>query len=138
MEAANDKEQIAVVPLGREYSSSDFQLLLALESHLTREADSAPVGLVIDLGETVYMGCGLLSVLLRCSARLNEGKRRFAMCTLNALSENVLAVTQLDSKWEVFPTRADAVQAMRRPLHNEDAVKDSRLQVRNDAISRDG
>ena len=135
-DSACDEQQtgIAIILLGREYGSADFQTLAELEEQLLGEIDGSSAGLLIDLGETVYVGCGLLSALLRCHVRVSGGNRSFALCTLNPLPESVLAITRLDSLWEIFRTRREAIEAMQQPLDNEYSNDGSRLRRRGDVL----
>ena len=121
MESACDEQQtgIAIIPLGREYGSADLQTLAELEGHLLEAIDRSPAGLLIDLGETIHIGCEFLSILLRCYVRVRKSNGCFALCALNSLPESVFAITRLDSLWKVFRTRREAIEAMQPPLENE-------------------
>ena len=120
-ESACDKEraEIAIVLLGREYGSADFHTLAELETHLLAAIDRSPAGLLIDLSETIHIGCEFLNILLRCLMRVRENNGRFALCSLDLLPESVFAITCLDALWEIFPTRREAIEAMQRTLSNE-------------------
>jgi anti-anti-sigma factor len=125
---------ITIIRLRREYGSVDCQTLAELEAHLRGESDDFPAGLLIDLGETTYIGCGLLSVLLRCYVRVREDNCRFALCSLNSLPESVLATTHLNSLWEIFRTRREAIEAMQQPVDNDYSSDGSRLWRRGDVL----
>lgn len=117
-ESTRDEQQreIAIIPLGREYGSGDCQRLAEFEGRLLGAVEDSPAGLLIDLGETVYIGGGLLSVLLRLSARVRETNRRFALCALTSFPDSVIGITRLDSFWQVFRTRRDAIEAMQQRI----------------------
>lgn len=109
---------IAIIPLGREYGSSDTQLLADTEELVANELDGDCGGLLLDLRQTTYAGCGFLTLLLRCCMQAKESDVRFGLCTLDLKLASVLAATRLDSLWETFPIRRDAIAAMNRPRAN--------------------
>lgn len=133
--ACDERETgITIIRLRCEYGSADCQTLAELEGHLLGESDDSPAGLLIDLGETTYIGCGLLGVLLRCYVRVRESNCLFALCSLNSLPETVMATTHLDSLWEIFRTRQEAIEAMQQSLDHECSNDGSRLWGKGDVL----
>jgi len=94
----------------------NLQALARLDAHLLEAVDGSSTGLLIDLSETVSIGCRFLDVLLRCYARTTQCNRRFAVCALNPWPARVLAVTRLRSLWETFRSRQEGIQAMQWPM----------------------
>jgi len=117
---------IVVIHLGSECGSADRQTLVELEGHLLEAIDRSPAGLLVDLDETTYVGCEVLNILLRCFVRARENDCSFVLCALDSLPQSVFAITHLDSLWEIFCTRQDAIEAMQPPLGNE-CLKDAKL-----------
>lgn len=134
-ELACDKHQrgITVIRLGREYGSADCHTLAQLEECIEREIDDFPAGLLIDLSETIYIGCGFLNVLLCCYARVRERNIRLAFCSLSSLLKRVFTTTHHEFVWEIRRTRQDAIEIMQRPL-NEDSGDAPRLWRRSDVL----
>lgn len=118
---------IAIICLKRTYGSTDFRALEELEGQLAKAAASSPRRVLIELEETVCIGCGFLRVLLRCFGRATENNGRLALCTLNPLPASVLAITRLDTIWETFPTRGEAIEAMKSWPYHEQSRNGSRL-----------
>ena len=118
-ESANlgQERGVAIISFGRDYGSGDGQLLADTEDRLLRELGSDCGGLLLDLEYTSYAGCGFLSVLLRCYLQAKERGIRFGICTLSVPLARMLAVSRLDSLWEIFPTRGEAVVAMKQQNH---------------------
>lgn len=109
-------EDVAIVRLGPQYGSVQVGVLRELEQRLTAGISRASIGLIVDLGETIYIGCGLLNVLLRCHQRANRLNRRVVLCRPKPLTRRVLAITQLDSLWELSKTRHATIEAAHRSL----------------------
>ena len=55
------QRDIVIIPFGREYGSSEMQLLADTESLLVSELDGDCGGLLLDLRQTTYAGCGFLA-----------------------------------------------------------------------------
>ena len=107
-----EDQGIAIVLLRPEYRSSSVHTLRELEQRLVEEIDGCTTGLLIDLSETLYSSGEFLNVLLRCQRRAEQMQRGFALCRPSALLCRVLAITRLDSLWEIFPSQHDAIEAM--------------------------
>lgn len=129
-----DERDVSVIPWGREHGSADSQSLADVEERLLSEVDSHSGRLLIDLGQTTYVGCGVLDLLLRCDAESNERDIPFALCTLNSRLASVLMATHVDSLRETFPTRRDAIEAMKRP-RDEGSCEVPLLRRSDDALS---
>ena len=88
--------EFAVIALEHEYGSANSRKLVELEQRLLQEvSNGSPRGLLIDFGQTVYIGCGLLNVLLRCHARAKKLNRQMAFSGLSGLPNRVFAATRL-------------------------------------------
>ena len=130
MESACTKQtEIAIIVLGPEYGSADSRLLLALEQRLLEELERSPAGLLIDMDQTIHIGCELLNVLLRCHRRARRDNCRVAFCTRDPSLQTVLRITRLDSTWLVLRTRQEAIEALKQPLSNEHSNSDSASQA---------
>lgn len=107
---------ISIVILEAEYESGDFQKLSEVERILIVELLDSTIGLLIDFGNTNHVGGGFLSSLVRCYQRATSLKRRFVICSLKPWPRNVFTVTRLDSLWDIFDTRQEAIAAMHLSL----------------------
>ena len=96
------------------YGSLDVAALAELEEMLLIAIDDSATGILIDLGNNSYIGCGFLGVLLRCYRRAERSGRVFWLCDLSPFSARVLTITHLDSLWSVVPTRQPAIEVMQR------------------------
>lgn len=66
--------------------------------------------LVIDFSGTVRLGCGLISVLLRCTQKAAETEHALVLCGLTSLQHAVLEYVRLDMYWSIFPTCDQAIE----------------------------
>lgn len=103
---------LAVLQLEREYGSSEFSKLAELKCQLFSIIDDFPLGIVLDLIKTRTIGCGFLNVLLEAYAQAGKCNCWFALCTLQPIPRSVLKVTRLDSLWQIFEARQEAIEAM--------------------------
>lgn len=114
------RAETAVICLDRSYRSAESGMLERLDQRLQAALDDSTAGVLLDFGHNSQIGCGFLNVLLQCYRRTTETDRRFALCGLKPLPTKVLEVTRLNSLWEVFQTRREAIEAMRPlPLKHE-------------------
>jgi anti-anti-sigma factor len=108
-----EQREIAIISLEPAYGSLNLHALVELEHNLLHETiHTDPPGLILDLGETVYFGCGLIRVLLRGLRQARERNQRFALCQLREFPREVLETTRLNSLFETFETRDEAIEAM--------------------------
>ena len=75
-------------------------------------SDAESPGLMLDMGETEYFGCGFIRVLLRCLRQARKIHKTFALCRLRVLPGDVLKTTRVCALCETFETREEALEAM--------------------------
>ena len=103
---------ISVISVAAEYGSTDRCAVEKLQQRILRGVDECTVGVLIDMGETVYIGSKFLSALLNAYKRAQDRQRMFALCAVNGAPAEVLAVTRLASLWPVYGTTVDAIDVM--------------------------
>ena len=128
-----EDQGIAIVLLRPQYKSSSVHTLRELEQRLVEEIDCCTRGLLIDLSETLYSSGEFLNVLLRCQRRARQMKRKFALCRPAPLLRRVLAITRLDSLWQIFQSQQEAIEAMQgRTMTHFKGVSHARLDPETD------
>jgi anti-anti-sigma factor len=70
-------------------------------------------GVVLDFHRTDYYGSTALGFFLRLWKRVGSRGGRMAFCNLSPNENEILAVTRLDTLWPAFPSRDEAVKAVR-------------------------
>lgn len=70
-------------------------------------------GLVLDFHRTDYYGSTALGFFLRLWRRVGGRGGRMAFCNLSSNEGEILAVTRLDTLWPVYPSRDEALKAVR-------------------------
>ena len=70
-------------------------------------------GVVLDFHRTDYYGSTALGFFLRLWKRVGSRGGRMAFCNLSPNESEILAVTRLDTLWPAFPSREEAVKAVR-------------------------
>jgi anti-anti-sigma factor len=104
-----------VIRLGAEYENLSEGELEELKGALLELADRLEPPLVLlDLTHLRFFGSAFIEILFRAWNRLNARGGRFTLCGLSDYCREVVEVTHLDQLWSVFPTRDEAVRAMRQ------------------------
>jgi anti-anti-sigma factor len=67
---------------------------------------------VFDLAGHAYFGSYFLGILVRCWKHISSHDGGLALSGVSEIGREVLEITALDTLWEVYPTRADAIEAM--------------------------
>ena len=108
-----DGEVVVLIPRG-DLRESDY---MDIESGARGLLDlvSAPEvkGVVLDFHRTDYYGSTALGFFLRLWKRVSSRGGRMAFCNLSVNEGEILAVTRLDTLWPVFPSREEALKAVR-------------------------
>ncbi len=104
---------VTIVVLGEEYENLDETILDELKDVLLNAVSNAnPPLVVIDLANTNFFGSAFLGILFRAWQRLSaRDGGRFGICCLTPNCQEVFDVTQVKQLWDIFETRADAIQA---------------------------
>ncbi len=108
---------VTVFEIDQEYDSLDEQTLNELGTKLLAAVEQAdPPVLLLDLTRTTFIGSSFLGVSIRAWKRLRDRHGRMALCHVNDLCREVLKASKLDSIWDVYPTREEAVLQMSKEL----------------------
>lgn len=109
------EETVTVISLGPEYENLDDHLLDDLRDAILRATqDADPPLVVLDLSHTRFFGSAFIEILFRAWNRLNNvDGGRFVISGLTPYCREVIEVTQLDKLWEIYPTRNEALDAVR-------------------------
>jgi len=110
---AQQVRRVTVVHLDSEYGSAGAAKLQHLRRFLrakTPEADGPRV--LLNCRNTCYFGSAFLSVLQEARHRLTWRQGRFALCCAPPFAGQILAVTRLDTLWEIYETQEDGLTAL--------------------------
>jgi len=105
--------RVTVVHLESEYGSAGAAKLRHLRRFLrarTPEADAPRV--LLNCRDTCYFGCAFMSTLQEARHRLTWRQGRFALCCPPPFARQILAVTQLDTLWEIYESLEDGLSAL--------------------------
>jgi len=104
---------VSVIVLDPSYEELDDR---ALEESggllLTAATTTDPPRVVLDLSATNYIGSALIELLLRAWKRLSERGGTMVLCGVQPFCADVLRVTRLETLWQTFDTRDQAVEAV--------------------------
>jgi anti-sigma B factor antagonist len=107
------ENDVTIIELGPVYDSLDNEALAEFEGLVMNEAICCePARLVLDLTNTSYIGSSFIETLVRAWRRLKERDGVLALCGIQPFCAEVLRVTRLDSLWDIYTSRAEAVAAM--------------------------
>ncbi len=104
---------VTVCVLDKAYDSLDTAQVDEFNLRLCEAVDQADHPLfVIDLSHTSFIGSSFLEVLFRVWKRLQQRNGRMVLCGLSDFCREVLHTTRLDTLWNSFDMRQDAVEAL--------------------------
>jgi len=87
---------------------------------LAQAAEAEPPLLLLDLSETSYISSSFIEAMVRAWKRIKERKGVMALCGVGPFCMEVLQVTRLNTLWQMFPTRAEAVAALSSQVSGAD------------------
>lgn len=103
---------VTVAAPGPEYEHIYENMLESLEGLLEVAATAEPPLLLVDLGHTRHVGSAFLGFLLRLSRCVTDRTGgRFGVCCATPFCLTVIKTTKMDTIWELFDTRDEAVAA---------------------------
>src|SRR5215469_2323376 len=104
---------IAVITPAPEVESMPENLIQqAAEIVLAPLRKDPPAGLVIDLSEVKFFGSVFISFLLKCHMLVKKHGSEVVLAGASDRVQELLHLTALDTLWALYPTRADALQAL--------------------------
>jgi len=106
---------VTLIEMGREYDALDEPTLRRASDLLLSQAQMAdPPLLVLDLSQTAYIGSAAIEMIFRAWKRLRERGGRLVLCGLQPFCADVLKAARLDSLWDSFATREEAVAGVQQ------------------------
>jgi anti-sigma B factor antagonist len=111
-----NEQGVTVIAPGPEYEHLDDSEIETLKSTLFEAASQTdPPLVVLDLSRLRFFGSAFIEALFRTWTHVNSRPGgKLSLCGLNDYCREVVEITHLDRLWTVFPTRAEALQALRR------------------------
>src|SRR5687767_211927 len=105
------QEGVTIVELGEQYDSLNVETIQQIRDLLLKQAAEAePPLLVLDFSRTKLIGSSLIEVLFRTWKRLLDRNGTMALCKLNFFCNEVVQVCRLDTIWDIFATREEAIR----------------------------
>jgi len=78
------------------------------------EATGGPdKSMLLDLEEFTYINSAGLRSILMVAKRLQESKRKFAVCSLSEVTKGLFKMAAFDKVIDVFESRSEAIEAIR-------------------------
>jgi anti-sigma B factor antagonist len=71
------------------------------------------LSIVIDLGDSDYLGTAMLGAVVRLWKRISQRGGRLALCRISGPVHDTLRITKLHAVWPIFDTREAALDALR-------------------------
>lgn len=84
-----------------------------LEPHRRRLADPETAGIVVDLGETPYVGSLMLESLRLVWNELSAHGKTMALCNVQEVARDILRLARFDVLWPICDTRQQAIDSVR-------------------------
>ena len=107
------ERDVTIIEFGPSYNSLDDEALEEVGGLLLSEAVHAdPPQMILDLSDTRFIGSSFIELLVRAWKRLKERGGTMVLCGVQPFCAEVLQITQLTTLWKIFPTRAEALDAL--------------------------
>lgn len=104
---------VTVYQIDEDYDSLDDEKLEQLSAQVLAAVETAnPPVLLLDLTKTKFIGSRFLGVLIRAWKRLRDRNGHMALCHVNDMCDEVLRASKLNTIWDVYAAREEAVQAL--------------------------
>lgn len=107
------QQQVTVVTMDAEYDSLDEAALARCsETLLTQASQISPPLLVLDFGNTRFLGSRFIEVVVRVWKRICERQGQMVLCNLDPFCAEILERTNLNRLWKFYPTQKAAVDSL--------------------------
>ncbi|MCA9101584.1 MAG: STAS domain-containing protein [Pirellulales bacterium] len=94
-------------------ASMKWSELPATAAEMLGAAAEVPApAVVFDLSDQGYFGSYFLGILVRCWKHISRCGGTLGLCGVSPVGREVLEVTSLDTLWDIYPSRAEAVEAI--------------------------
>lgn len=108
-----EKPGVTIVEVDTSYDSLEEAKLDQFSKLLLSTVDRAePPVVLLDLAGAPFVGSTFLGILVRAWKRLRDRQGRLALCHANQVCGDVLRASKLDTIWEIFPGREEAVREL--------------------------
>jgi len=105
---------VTVFELDSEYDALDTARFDPFAAELQEAAKAIdPPLLVLDFGETAYIGSSFIELLIRTWKQLDARGGRMVLCGVSGFCADVLRAARLDTLWPICPDRSAAVALVR-------------------------
>ena len=74
--------------------------------------ENPPAGLIVDLSRVSFVGSIFISFLLRCHMTAKKASSEFVLAGVSDRVRELLRLTNLDTLWALYATRAEALEAL--------------------------
>jgi anti-anti-sigma factor len=104
---------VVVIPSPEVESMSDVMIDQAAQMVLAPIKADPPAGVIFDLSNVNYFGSMFITFLLRCHLQLKKvGDGEVVLAGVSDRIRELLRMTQLDTLWALYDTRAEAMEAL--------------------------
>ncbi len=108
------EDDVTIIELDSSYDSLDDVALEEFGGMLLSEADCAdPARLILDFSRTNFIGSSFIELMVRAWKRIQQREGVMVLCEVQPLCREIFQITRLDSIWRIYPTRSEALAALR-------------------------
>lgn len=116
MAVIEQQQQVTVIVLDPAYDSLDDKAVDRCSATLLEQAATInPPLMVLDFGNTKFLGSRFIEVVVRVWKRICERRGQMVLCNLDPFCAEVLERTNLNRLWKFYPSRKSAVDALSVP-----------------------
>ena len=103
---------LVVVPQENVSSLADERVQPELMRLFKTFEDPAIRNIIIDFCQIEYFGSSMLEAMLKLWKLVNGHGGKMAVCNVSTIGREVLQVGRFDTLWDVYDSRAEALQAL--------------------------
>lgn len=112
-----NQQSVTIIRLGEDYASFFENMLEHLSFIIPLAQSVTPPRLVVDLQHVKYIGSAFLGFMVTLYKTITARETgRFALCGLNSFCLAAVSVSRLQTRFEIFDTVDEAVQAFSADL----------------------
>ncbi len=108
----HDEGGVTILEFDRGLSTLDEKATQRIKADVLSASEQISSCVLVDLSTVNFFGSSFIEILFRLWHRTQQQEGQFAICGLSEYCREVLAVTNLDTLWTIYPTREEALDAL--------------------------
>jgi len=108
-----DGDTLIAVPLRTVVSLAEEDVQAEMDNLAQELAEPDVKNLIIDFEATEYFGSSMLVAMQSVWRHVYAQRGRMNLCNVSVAAREILRLVRLESHWPIYPTREEALKALR-------------------------